>query len=160
MWKYPFYYIAYHTYSFRAFMIQEFEGRDGFACPCTASPRGCPEGEEDCTMTGEEVLEMYAMEDQPYGQDMGILIAWAVGYRWVGSLHGDVDRMGCQLQVGSQPYSRPPLLILSSPLHSSLPLSPSSHPLFLLLILPSHLVSPLSLVPSHSLFASSISFAH
>lgn len=59
VWLYPLHYMSYHTYSFFGFMRNEFEGTDGWLCPCYAQATGCGPAYETtpCTMTGEEVGE-------------------------------------------------------------------------------------------------------
>lgn len=53
MWRYPMHYIGYHTYGIHGMMLNEFEDTDGWDCPCTLQPGGCPE--EDCSIDGEAV---------------------------------------------------------------------------------------------------------
>ena len=53
MWRYPMHYIGYHTYGIHGMMLNEFEDTDGWDCPCTLQPEGCPE--EDCTINGVAV---------------------------------------------------------------------------------------------------------
>lgn len=60
------FYIGFHRYSFRIFMHNEFSGN-------TFNSTLLP--------TGEDVLEVYDMEDVNVGEDFAILIAMAVIYR-------------------------------------------------------------------------------
>ena len=58
MWRYPMHYIGYHTYGIHGMMLNEFEDTDGWDCPCTLQPGGCPE--EDCSIDGEAVRYPFA----------------------------------------------------------------------------------------------------
>lgn len=58
MWRYPMHYIGYHTYGIHGMMLNEFEDTDGWECPCTLQPEGCPQ--EDCTLNGEAVRFLQA----------------------------------------------------------------------------------------------------
>lgn len=53
VWRYPVHYIAYHTYAVHGMLVNEFEGTDGWACPCELLPGGCED--KNCTTTGKEV---------------------------------------------------------------------------------------------------------
>mmetsp|Transcript_13847 Transcript_13847/g.19217 ORF Transcript_13847/g.19217 Transcript_13847/m.19217 type:complete len:122 (-) Transcript_13847:275-640(-) len=61
------YYIAFHTYSFRVFMYNEFDSVDSF--------------DSELFPTGQSVLHFYSMEDVDIGRDLGILVAYVVFFR-------------------------------------------------------------------------------
>jgi len=61
------YYVAFHTYSFRVFMFNEFDPIDTFDTQIFPS--------------GEAVLEFYSMENVDVGRDLGILIAFLVFFQ-------------------------------------------------------------------------------
>lgn len=83
VWLYPLHYMSYHTYSFFGFMLNEFEGTDGWACPCTTQALGCGPGYETtpCTVTGEEVLQYWSIGGLNKWADVGILCAMVAIYR-------------------------------------------------------------------------------
>ncbi|EKX42602.1 hypothetical protein GUITHDRAFT_111286 [Guillardia theta CCMP2712] len=64
------YYIAFHTYSFRAFMVNEFEGIKYFV----NSPQFAD---------GKAVLKFYNMEDKPVWKDLVVLAGYALGLQLI-----------------------------------------------------------------------------
>lgn len=67
------YYIGFHTYSFRAFMVNEFDGLvfDGNPQCGVAAP----------AVSGNTILAEFEMEDADVWKDLVVLAAWAVGYQ-------------------------------------------------------------------------------
>ncbi|EKX42629.1 hypothetical protein GUITHDRAFT_73695 [Guillardia theta CCMP2712] len=63
------YYMAFHTYSFRAFMVNEFEGIQYFDSPQFHN--------------GREVLAFYNMEDHPIWKDLLVVGGWAIALQIV-----------------------------------------------------------------------------
>uniref|UniRef100_A0A7S0EUT3 ABC transporter domain-containing protein n=1 Tax=Hanusia phi TaxID=3032 RepID=A0A7S0EUT3_9CRYP len=64
------YYIAFHTYSFRAFMVNEFENIDYFV----NSPQ---------FGDGQAVLRFYNMENKPVWKDLLIVLGYALGLQLI-----------------------------------------------------------------------------
>mgnify|MGYP003685079673 CR=1 FL=1 len=60
------YYMGFHTYSFRAFMKNEFGPIDNFEGPQFS--------------TGDDVLAFYGMQDAQLGRDIGITLAFGMFY--------------------------------------------------------------------------------
>lgn len=83
VWLYPLHYMGYHTYSFFGFMRNEFEGTDGWLCPCYAQAAGCGPAyaTAPCTVTGEEVLSYWSIDGLNKWADVGILAAMVFIYR-------------------------------------------------------------------------------
>lgn len=73
-------YIGMHSYSFSAFMKNEFKGRVFKAVP-NASGGPVPE------MRGDDVLRMYSFEDTDIWANMAVLVAMVVAYRVIAAWH-------------------------------------------------------------------------
>lgn len=58
IFRYPLSYISFHTYAFTGFMRNEFEGTEGWGCPCESQPGGCGVAVA-CEVSGQDVLEYY-----------------------------------------------------------------------------------------------------
>merc|ERR1711998_31618 len=63
-------YMAFHTYTFRTFMANEFEP--------IASFDPLPNGQPAQFGSGRDVLEFYSMADVAIGRDIGIVVAYGV----------------------------------------------------------------------------------
>jgi hypothetical protein len=81
IFRYPMSYISFHTYAFTGFMRNEFEGTQGWGCPCASQPGGCPPGQEACSLSGADVLSYYEIMDINKWVDFVILLAMAAFYR-------------------------------------------------------------------------------
>jgi hypothetical protein len=58
---YPAHFLSFETYSFVGFMRNEFQDTDGWGCPCSRQPGGCPPqlGGAACRMDGAAVLDYW-----------------------------------------------------------------------------------------------------
>ncbi|CAG9466909.1 unnamed protein product [Pedinophyceae sp. YPF-701] len=87
VWRYPMHYLAFHSYSFQAAMVEEFTGGDRggqavWGCPCAVDPTmRATEACASCSMTGEQVLSAFQITDIGYGINVLILIVMCVVYR-------------------------------------------------------------------------------
>ena len=63
VWRYPLHYVSFHSYAFAGFMHNEFDGTDGWLCPCYAQAGGCgPQyASSTCTMSGQEILDYWTV---------------------------------------------------------------------------------------------------
>lgn len=57
IFRYPLSYISFQTFAFTGFMRNEFQGTDGWECPCSQQAEGCRD--ENCSLTGDDVLGYY-----------------------------------------------------------------------------------------------------
>lgn len=64
------YHLSYMTYSLRSMMYNEFDGQ-------VYTVRGQP----DVTITGNQILSRFSMNENNIGVDLGILLAWTVFFR-------------------------------------------------------------------------------
>jgi hypothetical protein len=71
-------YISFQTYSYQAFMINEFQGNRTFECPCAIMPGGCG---GPCRYSGEQVLAQASIPDRSFAFLMGMLTVMVAGYR-------------------------------------------------------------------------------
>lgn len=66
VWKYPLHYVAFHTYSFRGFMNDQFRDTDSWLCPPDGT--GTVPPLELCSQTGNNILDrIYFVEDKSWG---------------------------------------------------------------------------------------------
>ncbi len=71
---------------FYGFLQNEFDGTDGWGCPCTAQPGGCPPalGGAACALSGQDVLRYW---DVPLTWNKWVmfvvLLSWAGFFRIV-----------------------------------------------------------------------------
>lgn len=79
IFRYPLTYISFHTYSFIGFMRNEFEGTEGWGCPCAEQPGGCLT--PNCSLSGDEVLNYYEIMNINKWIDFVILLAMVFFYR-------------------------------------------------------------------------------
>lgn len=83
---YPFHYMSFETYAFYGFMHNEFDGNDGWACPCSAQPGGCPPalGGGSCSLTGAQVLAYWDVPTwSKWNVSIIVQVCWATFYRCV-----------------------------------------------------------------------------
>jgi len=83
---YPLHYLSFETYAFYGFLHNEFDGNDGWACPCSAQPGGCPPalGGGSCRLTGQDVLNYYDVPNwDKWTVSIIVQVCWAVFYRAV-----------------------------------------------------------------------------
>jgi hypothetical protein len=52
VWRYPFHFIAFHTYALHGLVLNEFQHRSGWGCPCEIFLAGC---NAPCSQSGDEV---------------------------------------------------------------------------------------------------------
>lgn len=76
---YPIHYIAYHSYAFNGLMNNEFQGTDGWACPCSIQPGGC--ADPSCTLTGSEVVASYDLIQRNKWIEIAVLFGMVIVYR-------------------------------------------------------------------------------
>jgi hypothetical protein len=83
---YPLHYISFETYTFFGFLQNEFADTDGWGCPCSAQPGGCPPalGGAACRLSGADVLRYW---DVPLTwrrwRLLGVMFGWAVAFRCI-----------------------------------------------------------------------------
>lgn len=68
--------MAFHTYSYEAFMNNEFRGGRTFDCPIVPGVNNA-----GCSLTGEQILSSVSIPDNSYAFNMGILTVMLAGYR-------------------------------------------------------------------------------
>jgi hypothetical protein len=77
-------FLSFETYLFYGFLHNEFGGTDGWGCPCSAQPGGCPTqlGGPQCTFSGTDVLRYWQV---PLSWNKWVLfavqLAWAACFR-------------------------------------------------------------------------------
>ncbi|GMH41599.1 hypothetical protein BSKO_09509 [Bryopsis sp. KO-2023] len=83
VWRYPLHYISFHSYAFTGFMNNEFADTDGWDSPATLLLGNQMCQGSGCKITGEEVLKAWSVEVRDKWQEIAILVAMAVFYRFV-----------------------------------------------------------------------------
>lgn len=81
---YPLHFLSFETYLFFGFLHNEFDHTQGWGCPCSAQPGGCPPalGGSECSLSGEDVLRYWQV---PLSWNRWVLfvvqLAWAAAFR-------------------------------------------------------------------------------
>lgn len=59
-------------------MQNEFYDTDGWACPCSVQPTGCP---SECSLTGAQAIATWDIAGYSHWIDLGVLAGMMVIYR-------------------------------------------------------------------------------
>lgn len=60
-------------------MHNEFDGTEGWQCPCALQPGGCPVA--NCSLTGPEVIDTWTLNSINKWVDVAIQLGMALAYR-------------------------------------------------------------------------------